>query len=233
MDISKLTHGAKLVLGGTIAFLIVSFFSWFSYAGHGIWSMWHGVGVLAGLLAIVLLAWEAVNLYGIKVGLPLHPAMTGAVLAILVAIFAFIRFISTPGGDFGSAAGVGRTFWAWLGLALAIAIVVGAVANMKAVGLTMADVKEQASAAASGATAAARSATDSSASDAPATPAPAAAPAAPQAAAAPAAPAAPEAPVAPPVEAPAVETPAPAAPAADAASQPTAAADDDSPQTPA
>ena len=245
MDISKLTHGAKLVLGGTIAFLIVSFFSWFSYAGHGIWSMWHGVGVLAGLLAIVLLAWEAVNLYGIKVGLPLHPAMTGAVLAVLVAIFAFIRFVSTPGGDFGSAAGVGRTFWAWLGLALAIAIVVGAVANMKAVGLTMADVKEQASAAASGATAAARSATDSSSSDAPATPAPAAAPAAPQAAAAPAAPAAPEAaaapaapaapeaPVAPPVEAPAVETPAPAAPAADAASQPTAAADDDSPQTPA
>ena len=28
MDISKLTHGAKLVLGGTIVFLIVSFFNW-------------------------------------------------------------------------------------------------------------------------------------------------------------------------------------------------------------
>ena len=142
MDISKLTHGAKLVLGGTILFLIVSFFSWFSYAGNGIWNMWHGVGVVAGLLAIVLLAWEAVHLYGMKVGLPLHPAMTGAVLAVLVLVFTFIRFISTPGGDLGSAAGVGRTFWAWLGLALAILIVVGAVANMKAIGLTMADVKD-------------------------------------------------------------------------------------------
>jgi hypothetical protein len=227
MDMSKLTHGAKLVLGATIVFLIVSFFSWFSYAGHGIWNMWHGVGVLAGLLAIALLAWEAAHLYGIKVGLPLHPAMTGAVLAILVAIFAFIRFISTPGGDFGSAAGVGRTFWAWLGLALAIAIVVGALANMKAVGLTMADVKEQASAAAASASSAAKSATDTN-SDEPAAPTPAAAPAAPVA---PAAPAAPEAPAAPPVEPPAVETSAP--PAADAGSESTGAADDESPQTPA
>ena len=53
MDISKLTHGAKLVLGGTILFLIVSFFSWFSYAGNGIWNMWHGIGVLAGQGQIV------------------------------------------------------------------------------------------------------------------------------------------------------------------------------------
>ena len=178
MDISKITHGAKLVLGGTILFLIVSFFSWFSIAGNGFANMWHGIGVLAGLLAIVLLAWEAVHLYGIKVGLPLHPAMTGAVLAVLVLVFAFIRFIATPGGDLGAAAGVGRTFWAWLGLFLAILIVVGAVANMKAIGLTMADVKEQASAAAASAGAAAKSATDKGDD------APAAAPAAPAAPAA-------------------------------------------------
>jgi hypothetical protein len=203
MDISKITNGAKLVLGATILFLIVSFFSWFSYAGNGVWNMWHGVGVLAGLLAIVLLAWEAVNLYGIRVGIPLHPAMTGAVLAVLVLIFAFIRFISTPGGDLGAAAGVGRTFWAWLGLALAILIVVGAVANMKAVGLTMASVKEQASAVAASASAAAKSATDKSSDDAPAAPA---APAAPEAAAAPpAAPAAPEVPAEPAAAAESVE----------------------------
>ena len=200
MDISKLTHGAKLVLGATILFLIVSFFSWFSYAGHGVWNMWHGVGVLAGLLAIVLLAWEAVHLYGIKVGLPLHPAMTGAILAILVAIFAFIRFISVPGGGFG----VGRTFWAWLGMALAIAIVVGALANMKAVGLTMADVKEQASAAAASASAAAKSAKETSSDAAPAA---AAAPEAPAAPAAPAAPPAPEAPAPPPAAEPAAAEP--------------------------
>ena len=212
MDISKLTHGAKLVLGATILFLIVSFFSWFSYHSVGVWNMWHGVGVLAGLLAIGLIAWEAVNLYGIKVGLPLHPAVTGAVLAVLILIFAFIRFISVPGGGIG----VGRTFWAWLGLLFAIAIVVGALANMKAVGLTMADVKTQASAAAASASAAAKSAKDKSSADAPAAPA---APATPEA---PAAPAAPEAPAAPP----AAE---PAAPAAESAADSVKPASDEQP----
>ena len=223
MDISKITHGAKLVLGATILFLLVSFFSWFSVNGNGFANMWHGIGVLAGLLAIGLLAWEAVHLYGIKVGLPLHPAMTGAVLAVLVLVFAFIRFISTPGGDLGAAVGVGRTFWAWLGIVLAILIVVGAVANMKAIGLTMADVKEQASAAAASGGAAAKSATDKGDD------APAAAPAE-TAAAAPT----PAAPAPPPAAAPAAETPAPATPAA----EPTAVADDETPpqappQTPA
>ena len=247
MDISKITHGAKLVLGGTILFLIVSFFSWFSIAGNGFANMWHGIGVLAGLLAIVLLAWEAVHLYGIKVGLPLHPAMTGAVLAVLVLVFAFIRFIATPGGDLGAAAGVGRTFWAWLGLFLAILIVVGAVANMKAIGLTLADVKEQASAAAASAGAAAKSATDKgddAAAAAPAAPAAPATPAAPAAPAGPAAPApapTPTAPAPPPAAAaaapapaaPAAETPAPAAPPAEPAPDTAAAGDETPPQTPA
>ena len=45
MDISKLTHGAKLVLGASIAFLIVSIFNWqevdIGIASAGV-SMWHG-----------------------------------------------------------------------------------------------------------------------------------------------------------------------------------------------
>ena len=55
MDISKLTHGTKLVLGASIAFLIVSIFKWQEIDFQGIASvgvnMWHGWGVLAGLLA--------------------------------------------------------------------------------------------------------------------------------------------------------------------------------------
>ena len=54
-----------------------------------------------------------------------------------------------------------RTFWAWLGLILAIAIVVGAWLNMQAAGEGLADVRSQVSAAAASATAAAKSATDS------------------------------------------------------------------------
>ena len=35
MDMSKLTHGAKLVLGTTVAYLIVSFFNWSRSAESG------------------------------------------------------------------------------------------------------------------------------------------------------------------------------------------------------
>ena len=39
MDISKLTHGAKLVLGASIAFLIVSIFNWQEIDFQGIASV--------------------------------------------------------------------------------------------------------------------------------------------------------------------------------------------------
>src|SRR4029079_2924733 len=51
MDISKLSHGAKLIIGGTVAFLIVSIFNW-QEVDTGIISvcrsMWHGWGALSG-----------------------------------------------------------------------------------------------------------------------------------------------------------------------------------------
>jgi hypothetical protein len=136
MDISKLSHGAKLVIAGTIAFLIVSIFNWQEVEFEGIASagrsMWSGWGVLAGLTAIALLVWEAIRLANIDVALPVTPAMTSAALAILLLIFTVIKFLAD--NEF-------RTFWAWLGLALAIAIVVGAWMNMRAAGESMADVK--------------------------------------------------------------------------------------------
>ena len=155
MDISKLSHGAKLIIGGTVAFLIVSIFNW-QEVDTGIISvgrsMWHGWGVLAGLLAIGLLVWEVIRLANMNVAMPVTPAMTSAALAILLAIFTVLKFLVD--NEF-------RTFWAWLGLILAIAIVVGAWLNMQAAGEGLADVRSQVSAAAASATAAAKSATDS------------------------------------------------------------------------
>ena len=78
MDISEVTHGAKLVIGATVAFLIVSIFNWqevdvgFASAGA---SMWHGWGVLAGLIAIAILVWEGLRLANLKVEIGLTPAM--------------------------------------------------------------------------------------------------------------------------------------------------------------
>src|SRR4051794_6490721 len=88
MDISKLSHGAKVVLGGTIVFLILSFFNWFHYTGPGSdqfgdvgISMWHGIGWLAGLLAIALVVWQAIRLANIELEFGVTPSMVTAALA--------------------------------------------------------------------------------------------------------------------------------------------------------
>ena len=166
MDISKLSHGAKLIIAGTIVFLIVSIFNWqevdigIASAGR---SMWHGWGVLAGLLAIALLVWEAIRLANVNVALPVTPAMTSAALAVLLAIFTVIKFLAD--NEF-------RTFWAWLGLILALAIVVGAWLNMRAAGEGLGDIRSQVSSAAT----AARGAVDRDDTPAAAAPPPPAAP---------------------------------------------------------
>ncbi len=124
MDISKLSHGAKLVLGASIAFLLVSFLSWFSYDGPGKEAieavggdtgvnMWHGIGWLAGLLAIAIIVWQALRLANIEFEIGVTPSMITAALAVLLVLFAFIRFLDEPSA-------FGRTIWAWLGMILAI-----------------------------------------------------------------------------------------------------------------
>jgi hypothetical protein len=138
-----LTTGAKLVLGATVLFLIVSIFNWFELddsigvdAGA---SMWNGVGWIAGLLAIALIVWQALRLANIELEVGVTPAMITAALAVLMLIFTFIRWIDKPGG--GDL--VDRTFWAWLGLALAIIVVVGAWMNMQAAGEGLSDVRDR------------------------------------------------------------------------------------------
>ena len=153
---NDLTTGAKIVLGATIAFLIVSFFSWFHYTGPGKdeldaigadtgITMWHGVGWIAGLLAIGLLVWQAIRLANIELEIGVTPSMITAALSVLVLIFAVIRWLDKPGGDF-----VGRTFWSWLGLLFAIVMVVGAWMNMQAAGESLGSIRDQISDATSG-----------------------------------------------------------------------------------
>ena len=134
--LAELTHGAKVVLGAAIAFLIISFFNWQevdlgAFGSAGV-SMWHGVGWIAGLLAIAIIAWQAVRLANINVEVGVTPSMITAFLAVLLLLFTVIKFFADS--EF-------RTWAAWVGLILAIVVCVGAWMNMQAAGEGLSDVR--------------------------------------------------------------------------------------------
>lgn len=151
---NRLSTTAKVVLGGTIAFLIVSIFNWqevdFGVGSAGV-SMWHGWGTLAGIVALVLLAWEGLRLANVNLTLPFSAAMTTALLGGLLALVTILKFLVD--NEF-------RTFWAWLGLLLALAIAAAAFMGMQAGGESFADMRKSVGSAASGAAAAARQRVD-------------------------------------------------------------------------
>ncbi len=102
--------------------------------------MWNGVGVHRRPAAIALIVWQALRLANIDLEIGVTPAMITAALAVLTLIFMFIRWIDKPGGGIVAEA-YDRTIWAWLGLALAIVLVVGAFLNMQASGEGIADIR--------------------------------------------------------------------------------------------
>jgi hypothetical protein len=151
----ELTTGAKLVLGAAVALFIVSLFNWFKVGDIGVGTMWSGIGVIAGLFLLALIVWQGLRLANIELEIGVTPSMITAALAVLTLVFVFIRWISKPGGS-AAADVVDRTFWSWLGLALAIVLVIGAWLNMQAAGEGLAHIKSTVT----GATAAARGAVD-------------------------------------------------------------------------
>jgi hypothetical protein len=120
--INALGRGAQLMLVGGVLLFIDMFFAWQSidlgplgdYSRKG----WYGAaGVILGILVIILLAWLIVRIASVNIPLPVSTAMSAAVIAVLILIFAIIKFLSILGDE--------QTIWAWIGLALAIVIAVG------------------------------------------------------------------------------------------------------------
>jgi hypothetical protein len=140
--LAELSHGAKVVLGSAILLLIFSFFDWFEVGDVGVGSMWNGIGVVAGLLLIALIVWQAVRLANINLEVGVTPAMVTAFLSILLLVFVFIRWIDKPGGSLLGDV-VDRTIWAWIGLILAIIIVAGAWWNMRLAGEGLDDIRSK------------------------------------------------------------------------------------------
>src|SRR3989442_15554819 len=114
-QLKALSRSSQLLLGAGLLLFIFLFFDWqqvYSYGQTG----WHGWGVAVGLFVIALLLWEAVQVFGMKVELPVKPAMLSAALAAGVLLFTVIKFFDDN---------VARHWPAWIGLILAIVIGVG------------------------------------------------------------------------------------------------------------
>jgi len=154
MDISKLSNGTKVVLGSGILALVVSFLHWQSVERSGLTfsrNEWHGWGSLAGIVLLVLLAWELAAVFGVRPSLPVSPTIVTVLLAALLILFTLLKVLAD--NEF-------RTIWAWIGLLLAVVVGAGAWLGMQGAGESFADVKSTVSSAAASAAAAARSASD-------------------------------------------------------------------------
>lgn len=124
---NALGRGAQLMLIGGVLLLIDLFLPWQDFGNEfsdavGVdasFSGWRGFGgVMVGLLTIVLLAWLIVRMASIAIPLPVSTAMSAAIIATLILIFTIIKLLTIIGDE--------ATIWAWVGLALAIVIAVGA-----------------------------------------------------------------------------------------------------------
>ena len=130
--LKKLSPEVQVVLGGGVLYLIISFLDWQQVSGFGITvgrTEWTGIGIVAGLVAIALLAWEAARLLAIKV--PLGELSEGIVslgVALLLALLTVITFATH---------GTARHWPAWIGLILSLAIAGAAVVRARGEGVQM------------------------------------------------------------------------------------------------
>ena len=118
--LKKLSLNSQLVLLGSILYVIVSFLNWQSVSGITA-TEWNGVGTIAGLIVLILLAWELARGFDLKVAIgSLSPGLVSVVLAEALLLFTLIKFLNISY----------RAYGAWLGLVLAIGI--GVVAFLRA-----------------------------------------------------------------------------------------------------
>ncbi len=129
----KLSREMQVILGCAVLYVIFSFFDWQQVSDFGITygrSEWTGLGIIAALLAIVLLAYELTRAFEVKVplGETITPGHASAGLAIALLVFTVLTFLTH---------GTARHWPAWIGLILSIVIAVFALKRAKDEGVTM------------------------------------------------------------------------------------------------
>ncbi len=132
---NALGRGAQLMLVGAVLLFIDLFLPWQDFDVGGLadelgvdatFSGWRGIGFIVGLLTIVVLAWLIVRLASVNIPLPVSTAMTGALLGTLILVFTIIKLLTILGDE--------ATLWAWVGVALAVLIAVGAFMTVQEAG---------------------------------------------------------------------------------------------------
>jgi hypothetical protein len=121
-DMSKMSTASKILLGASALYVVDSFLPWNSVDLGGFGSvsvnLWHGVGFLAALAAILILLMEILSAANVQVAIgdPRSRALIEAGLAGAVLVFTILKV--TIDSEF-------LAFGAWLGIILALAIAYG------------------------------------------------------------------------------------------------------------
>ena len=120
-DLSRMSTATKILLGGSLLFLIDSFLPWNQVCFAGFCAsanLWNGVGFIAALLAILILVMEllAVANVEVNVGDARSRSMIEAGLAAGVLLFTILKVIIDSEA---------LSFGAWIGIILALAIAYG------------------------------------------------------------------------------------------------------------
>jgi hypothetical protein len=125
---NALSRGSKVMLVAGVLLLIDTFFAWQRVEVFDIeasQNAWNGFfGVLLGLLTVALVVWLLSKLAGMEVQLPVSDAMLGATLAGIILLFALIKVLDD---DFTAS-------WAYVGLAFAAIVALGAWLNVQDAG---------------------------------------------------------------------------------------------------
>jgi hypothetical protein len=121
---NALGRGMQVMLVAGVLLFIDTFFNWQESGPFGV-SAWDDFGgIIMGLLTIVLVLWIVARLAAIEIPIPVSPTLIAAGLAALIFLFALIKNLQD---DYSSV-------WAWIGLILSIAILVGAWLQVQASG---------------------------------------------------------------------------------------------------
>jgi hypothetical protein len=119
-QLKAMSRSSQLLGGAGLLLFIFLFFDWQQVSAGGITvgrSGWHGWGTAAGIFVIILVLFEATQMFGMTLPeLPVKTVLISTVLAALVLLFTVIKFLVDNEL---------RHWPAWVGLILAIGIGVG------------------------------------------------------------------------------------------------------------